>query len=356
MKPHEIGSEKTPAEFVAKIVAVAEQVKRVLREDGTFWLNIGDSYAGGGGGNYGNGKSVKSQGGEQVTNVRNRPEWLAAAGMRAKSLCLVPQRLVLALADAGWYVRSVIRWFKVSPMPEPVRDRPTSAVEEILLLTKTPTYFYDQEAQRREISPGNDGSCSVVQRKGGTEFDENGKPVGAIRVYDEIKGGNLWNWWAIDEEGSGSWFIPNEPLKAAHYAAFPSELARRCISLGTSAHGCCPACGAPYRRVTERSKVKRERPNEHVKRTGEQGTGNVCGNTVAGVAVETTGWEAGCGCNAGEPQPCRILDPFAGAGTTLLAALRMGRQATGIELNQKYIDLARKRLVADNPLFNGFGH
>ncbi len=156
-------------------------------------------------------------------------------------------------------------------------------------------------------------------------------------------GRNLWDWWKI----------PHEGYSGGHYACFPSEIPRRCISLGTSAYGCCPKCSAPYHRLTERSKVKRERPNEHVKRTGEQGTGNVCGNTVAGVAVETKGWEAGCACNAGEPQPCRVLDPFAGAGTTLLAAVRMGRAAVGIELNEKYIDLARKRLIGDNPLFNG---
>lgn len=157
----------------------------------------------------------------------------------------------------------------------------------------------------------------------------------------------------------------------SHFATYPPKLVEPCIKAGTSERGCCPRCGAPWRRVTKREQLKRKRPHDYVKRTGETGTGSSCANTVAGVAVETIGWQPTCKCVDGpapdfigdrpetmiegtcsypEPVPCTVLDPFAGAGTTGLVASRLGRDAILIELNPEYAVLARRRIDADAPL------
>lgn len=113
---------------------------------------------------------------------------------------------------------------------------------------------------------------------------------------------------------------------------------------GTSEEGCCPACGAPWLRVTDREQLKRERPNDFTKRTGEEGTGNACANTVAGVSVKTLRWEPSCECDAGPAVPCTVLDPFSGAGTTGLVAARYGRSYIGCEINPEYAEMSRRRI------------
>jgi len=140
--------------------------------------------------------------------------------------------------------------------------------------------------------------------------------------------------------------------QVSHFATFPTELPRRCIKAGTSEHGCCPKCGAPWKRIVEREQLKRERPNEYVKRDGAEGTGNSCANTVAGVAVTTKGWEPTCKCDAGDAIPCVVMDIFNGSGTSGLVARRLGRRYVGFELNPDYAAMARERITSDAPLFN----
>lgn len=142
-KVHELGCEPTPQEYVANLVAVFREVRRVLRDDGQLWLNVGDSYAAQGGG---------KQAGLYVDKRTDGATWQAArtapAGLKPKDLCMIPARVALALQDDGWYLRSEITWIKRNPMPESVTDRPTSSTEKIYLLTKSPTYYYDQDAVR----------------------------------------------------------------------------------------------------------------------------------------------------------------------------------------------------------------
>jgi DNA modification methylase len=345
-KAEEIGTEKTPAEYIAKLVALFREVRRVLHDSGTLWLNVGDSYNGGGvGGGKAKGSSLNGpsnrerQGDERFT--------LNAPGAKPKDLLMIPALLAIALREDGWYLRSEITLTKLSPMPESCRDRPTSATEKLYLLTKKATYYYDQEAER---IPHTVSSVSRLSQNNGNpvwngnrERDFPGsQQTQNIGQMLSPGGRNLWNWWEWRPEGS----------EVDHYATFPTWLPRRCIRLGTSEHGCCPACRAPYRRVLEKKALKRQRPNELTKRTGANGTGNHCANTVAGVAVEMVGWEPGCTCSAGEPVPCIVLDPFSGAGTTVREALRLGRRGIGIELSGKYADLSRRRIVEDQPLFN----
>lgn len=221
---------------------------------------------------------------------------------------LVPERLALALQADGWYVRSRIAWCKLASMPEPARDRPTTAWDHIWLLARSARYYYD-----------------------------------AVALRDDA---NLRNYW----------LLPPAPFPGAHFATFPPELPRRCILAGTSSRGCCPECGAPWRRQVQYRRGVHGSWHDH---SNDQTQGAGQGTSQRGRVYrelwqppETLGWEAGCRCAAGEPVPCTVLDPFAGAGTTLLAALREGRSAIGIELNPEYVEMARRRIVDDAPLFN----
>lgn len=332
--------------FVCKMTAVFAEVRRVLRPDGTLWLNIGGGFASAPPGikHAGRYKTSTLQGsrpglrnGTLASETADKLD-TRLSGLKPKDLLLSPERLALSLQADGWYVRSAITLCKVSPMPESVRDRPTRATEMLYLLSPSARYFYDADAERVALSvephaPGNQKWANGDRNDGDRLQQSWGSPVGR----------NLWDWWQWRPEGGGS---------AEHYATFPQFLPRMCINLGTPADGVCSACGATRRRVTERSARRRPRPNEYVKRTGETGTGSSCANTVAGTDVVTVGWEAGCTCGA-PVTGALVLDPFAGTSTTGLVALRMGRRFVGVELSPKYAALSRRRLSDDLPLFAG---
>jgi hypothetical protein len=127
----------------------------------------------------------------------------------------------------------------------------------------------------------------------------------------------------------------------------PTTLAELCIRAGTSRYGCCGECGAQWTRVIEKQKVTRKRPNEYVKRKGEKGTGNSCANTVAGTITKTTGWAQGCTCSNAELARPVVLDPFAGAGTTLVVAKDLDCDSIGIELSKEYVEITSRR-IAEN--------
>ena len=163
-EPAEIGLEQTPEEYIAAMVEVFRCVRDVLADDGTLWLNIGDSYAGGGGGNYSAGTLNNS--GQNITNVRNRPAWLSQAGLKPKDLIGIPWMLAFALRADGWYLRQDIIWHKPNPMPESVRDRCTKAHEYVFLLSKSDRYFFDSEAMKEDAIGGQTGKAASFKRDG----------------------------------------------------------------------------------------------------------------------------------------------------------------------------------------------
>jgi|688.fasta_scaffold00210_93 DNA modification methylase len=264
LKPQEIGLKG--GEYIADLVAVFHEVKRVLRDDGTLWLNLGDVYENG-------------------------------------ELLGLPWMVARLLQSDGWMLRQDIVWAKPSPMPESVSDRCTRAHEYVFMFTKSRDYFYDAEA--------------IKEESGSSPTGKNRRSV---------------------------WRIASTPYAGAHFATMPTTLAELCIQAGTSEYGACSSCGTPYERQIEKRKITRKRPNQYVKRTGSKGTGNSCANTVAGVETKTIGWSPDCSCVAWV-QPCVVLDPFAGSGTTLAVAKELGRSGVGIELNAEYVELARKRVA-----------
>jgi DNA modification methylase len=363
----QIGLEPTPEQYIARMVEVFREVRRVLRDDGTLWLNLGDSYA----------SVEKGSGGTNSFQAQNagflygrRKVGMGAA--KPKDLLMIPAQVALALRADGWFLRADIIWHKPNPMPESVRDRPTSAHEHVFLLTKSARYFYDADAIKEAPSEGSADAYRAAL--------ENPR---ADREYQHDSGSRMGKRsanraWADPEtlkrmlEGRNArnvWTIATQPYSGAHFATMPPDLAERCIKAGSSEKGQCPHCGSPWARVTEKGQVSREWQRRcggdengeyHGQSTkghaaaGVQDASAVKARILAGMApTVTTGWAPSCACPAHQPVQQRILDPFGGAGTTGLVADRLNRSATLCELNPEYARLARERITADAPLLAG---
>ena len=363
----QLGIEPTVAEYVATLVGVFREVWRVLRDDGCCFVVLGDSYSGGGGFSA---TAPSNQDARWVTNGGKSGEYKGrrpTPGLKPKDLCLVPERFRIAAQEDGWYVRSVIRWCKTSCMPESVRDRPTSAVEDVVLLTKRPNYFWDAEAIKEPaIHEGR-----VVKASGGDAKNNgtgNRTAIGFTTHDTAVSGRNPRNYLILGPEPFSARTMPTGYTEGEattdHFAVMPTKLASFCIRAATSERGCCPRCGAGWVRVVERSgsaqgtttaerietlavrknaAAFRNRPDDG------RNAGFVGGDLNASWA--TLGWRQSCPCAPADPVPSVVLDPFLGSGTTLLVADRLGRDGIGVELSPDYAALARQRITGDAPMF-----
>jgi len=219
----QIGLEPTPAEFVAKLVEVFREVRRVLREDGTLWLNLGDSYSSGGRKTRDPGQSKLHPAftgeGNATTN------WRPDDGAKPKDLIGIPWRVAFALQADGWYLRQDIIWHKPNPMPESVRDRCTKAHEYIFLLSKSERYYFDGESVKEPAKVSSKGI-----RFGGSKYGDSSDPKHAT------KSGNVSKEYEKANKRS-VWSVNTKPFKGAHFATFPTELVLPCVLAG------CPAGG-----------------------------------------------------------------------------------------------------------------
>lgn len=184
----QLGLERTPEEYVDSLVACLREVRRVLRADGTLWLSLGDTYYGGGGGNYGDSKSTRTHA-EHLTNVRNRGD---VEGLKPKDLVGIPWRVALALQADGWYLRADVIWSKPNAMPASATDRPTRSHEYLFLLSKAQSYLFDQDAVKVELPNGFWRNCRTV------------------------------------------WEIPTQPFRGPHFAVMPEALVAPCVKASTA--------------------------------------------------------------------------------------------------------------------------
>lgn len=337
----QLGLERSPDEYLAAMVGVFREVKRVLHPSGTLWLNIGDSYNQGAKGAAG---GFDPKNGARRFGVR--PNEQGVDGLKPKDLCGIPWRLALALQADGWWLRSEIIWAKLNPMPESVTDRPTKAHEQVFLLSKAERYFYDAEAVREGASTfGRQNSFRTNGDSKNGLIDRSWHAAPEDR-YD-IPGRNLRTVWSI----------PTESFPGSHFATFPRKLVEPCIKAGTSERGCCPECGAPWEREVESERVP-TRPGNASKVYGPQDmilhpdspyqdhAGIICGNRDPGrhISVKSTvGWHPTCS-HGHDPIPCIVLDPFIGSGTTIVVADALGRRGVGMDLSRDYLGLARRRI------------
>lgn len=306
--------------------------------------------------------------------------------LKPKDLCLVPERCALALQADGWYVRAKPCWIKNSSMPESTNDRPNVAHETIWMLTKQAKYYFDMEAVRvpsakstlgrdrysRVAGEGAKGSNNTPKYAVKHDHEHSSDPAGrhwrtndpfnasldaAIEHHEErlahlrairAKGGLL-----LSEDGDPLALAVNtESYPGAHYATWPTRLVRPMILSSTSVH-CCGACGAPWVRVVEnirspvaetfcpKTKAKIEL-GHHSDRTGLAQPG---WRKKPRASSETLGWCPGCSCRDAPVVPCRVLDPFSGAATTVLVAAQLGRLGIGLDLNAAYIADGRRRIA-----------
>lgn len=266
----QIGMEETPELFIATLVDVFRDVRRVLRSDGTLWLNIGDSYTSGGR----TWRAADKKNPIRAMDVRpNTPE-----GLKPKDLIGVPWMLAFALRADGWYLRSEIIWHKPNPMPESVTDRPTKAHEQVFLFSKSARYSYNADAIAEPLTRPEEANRKTPARFGGADKWEEAQKQSRLHSGREYTGTPTGT-----RNKRSVWTLTAMNTKDAHFATFPIELPETCILAG------CP----------------------------EGGT---------------------------------VLDPFNGAGTTGLAALKHGRRYIGIELNPEYVDITMRRLDRHCPL------
>jgi DNA modification methylase len=341
----QLGLEPTPEEYVANMVAVFREVRRVLRDDGTVWLNLGDSYA----------SSTKSD--DRTPEERSRSSTLGPKrdglgggnaahisvsfgtrrvdpGLKPKDLVGIPWRVAFALQADGWYLRSDIIWSKPNPMPESVTDRPTKAHEYVFLLSKRATYYFDQEAVR-EPDSGLPSGNGFNGRQGGSAVQfPMGGGGGSTAKFVPGSGRNIRSVWTI----------ATQPYPEAHFATFPEALVVPCIKAGTSERGVCAECGAPWERVVELDlsrRVSDRRADFAVNQGRRDGfTGAPPTDQIA--SRTTTGWRPSCAHDA-PTVPATVLDCFGGSGTVGAVAERLSRRAILIELSPEYVTLAESR-------------
>ena len=285
----QIGLERTPEEYVAKLVEIFREVRRVLRDDGTLWLNLGDSYAGSGKGQGPQGaqhRKVRKTRGMKL-EVPDVPQ-----GLKSKDLVGIPWRVAFALQADGWWLRSDIIWHKPNAMPESVRDRPTRSHEYLFLLAKSRRYYYDAKAIAEPLSPASAARYRHALRANrayaAKALDRTIMPStgrykqgqGRVRSRSDVAPQNhlVVGGTGTTRNARSVWTIPTRPYAGAHFATFPGDLISPCIK-------------------------------------------------------------------AGAPEGGVVLDPFMGSGTTAYVARTLGRRYLGVELNPKYVNLAKARLA-----------
>jgi DNA modification methylase len=345
----QFGLEKTPEEFIEKMVVLFREARRVLRKDGTLWLNLGDSYCGGGRG---------CDTPKQKTNrgTQDMPKSIIPAGLKPKDLCGIPWRVALALQSDGWYLRQDIIWAKPNPMPESVTDRCTKSHEYIFLLTKSARYFYDNEAIREPHV----NSKYIDNEKYGT-FGEHNK-FSSEHGNHSIELGTVWSpkERAYNPAGRNKrsvWTIPTQAYSEAHFATFPEKLVEPCILAGCPKEVCLK-CGKARVRIVEKPEIPEEMytnavepipdsiRDDGMKRTSPTKNGKGSGAKLQAFLNENPTKTLGfsdCGCGVGFI-PGIVLDPFMGSGTVGYVAACNRRDYIGIELNPKYIEMAKRRI------------
>lgn len=325
----QLGLEPNVELYVAHLVECLREVRRVLRPDGTLWLNIGDSYSGSHGNGYKQTMHKVNYTTGESENIDLARQIKREDDAKPKDLLEVPSLAALALRKDGWYLRSRIPWIKRNCMPESVEDRPTTAIEYVFLLSKSADYFYDTHAVRTETR----------HRRNSDWFME------------------TWQGLLNDGDGDPLALVVNPAsFKEAHYATFAAKFVEPMLKASTSEKGCCPECGSPWQRVkvhtSEVNARDRETDRDWIETKGgnESGIESLSGATYKQQWRYTGEWEPTCD-HSHQPVPCTAMDCFGGAGTLGLVADRLGRNAVLCELAEDYSLMSDNRLTSDAPLF-----
>ena len=346
----QIGLEDSLEEYIANLVDVGRELRRVLRDDGSWWLNLGDSYATSRsdhmGGIYDDDDEY-ADGEGYVQSPEN--------ALGRKNKMLVPHRVATALQDDGWIVRNDVTWVKPNPMPSSVKDRLNTTTEQIFHLVPEPDYWYDLDAIREPHAQATKeaaekGWSKSGQKRAGGESPGNHHD-GGLHDDDRSRKDQLHP----NGKNPGDVFeVTTKPFPDAHFAVYPPELCETPIK-ATAPPTVCAECGKGYERDVEytpirerfKDKVATSEKHEELKESGAINDAPSMSNShdVPQVPkIEHKGWLKPCDCQTDETHPGIVLDPFTGAGTTLLKAKELGRWFVGTELNEEYVAMAQKRV------------
>ncbi len=348
----QMGLEPTLEEYIGKMTAVFREVRRVLKDTGTLWLNMGDAY------NSGSQFNQHSSGLGDAKRYSEgaRGDWPGhrkiMPGLKPKDLIGQPWRLAFALQADGWYLRSDIIWAKPNPMPESVTDRPTKSHEYVFLMSKQAKYFYDAEAIKEGVTGGaharGDGVNPKAKTPNGWDQENHGRAgYGRFKTKQNESFSAAVAGVVNSRNKRTVWTIATQSYPEAHFATFPEKLVEPCIRAGTSERGYCAECGLPWVRVVEKDYSNPGNRKSNGRRPGEgfrdMGVRTFAQGKRLEKHIKTIGWQPTCSCSA-DTVPGLVLDPFFGSGTVGVVAAQNGRNWLGIELNPEYIKLAKKRI------------
>ena len=333
-----LGLEPTPELYVHHLVEIFREVRRVLRPDGTVWLNLGDCYASQGGPEPPQTKWAIDGASNTMNAGRSRK---TPVGLKPKDLVGVPWMTAFALRNDGWWLRSGIVWEKPNALPSSVHDRPTMSHEFVFLLTNNATYFYDQDAIREPHT-----TPITLTKKDKPARVKTAKNPSSRRLAPEPGEPNAFH--PLGRNKRTVWTIPTHPFPEAHFAVAPEKLIEPAILAGTSGVGYCAECGSPWKRVVKRDPIPEEaylhRPKMQPGNNSETSALKIPGARRHMIPpLLNAGWTATCQCGV-EAVPGIVLDPFAGAGTVGVVAIRHGRRFIGIDLGPEYVKMATKRI------------
>lgn len=361
----QVGLEATVDAYVKRLVEILHEAKRVLRPDGSLFLNLGDSFAGAGYSNHrGTGGAKREDGGKQQHTYHT--------GLVNKNLLLVPFRVALALQASGWVVRSAAPWITTNSMPESVEDRLTLAHEYLFHLVRQERYYFDPAANLKPYDrPLKRWGGNKLVANGASTWD-NGTGQDSYRDRDMRPNSNGRNrrttdvyFDAIDEQIAdlqalkaaqvvyddaeatiASIVCPTEPSTLRHYAMFPTRLIIPCIEAACPLRA-CPVCGAPYERVVEAEKFDRSHDRLYGGTLGHNPSGKVPNSNTRGMPngnKHTLGFAPTCACGRDDYEAGIVLDMFMGSGTTALVSHYLGRHYLGCDLNASNVSMAQNRL------------
>jgi site-specific DNA-methyltransferase (adenine-specific) len=296
-KDKEIGQEQTPEDYIHNLVEIFREVKRVLRDDGTLFINIKDCY-------------------DKNNELRG-----------------IPWKLAFALKDDGWKLIQEIIWEKPNCLPESVTKRCTSSHESIFLFAKSKKYYFDHEAIKEPLTRPEEGLRKTPAVFGGRDKFTQAKE------QSRLHSGNPYLGTSDGKRNKRSvWHISTVAYKAAHFACFPPKLAENCLKAGTSEKGVCSVCGSPFKRVIEKT-------GEFQRRWSTNNADGSPYNKQGSLqnVYQTVDWQPSCSCDA-DISPAMVLDPFGGSGTVGQVCNQLGRDAVLIELNPEYKHLIEERI------------
>jgi DNA modification methylase len=345
----QIGLEDSLDEYISELVGVFREVRRVLRPDGSAWLNLGDTYGGDSiVRDEGDWKRPGDDGYEEDHTASYGDGRRGMSDLGRKNKMLVPHRVAIALQDDGWIVRNDCTWVKPNPMPQSVKDRLNTTTEQVFYLRPQPDGWFDLDAIREPHSEevrsrAAFGDKEKQEQKRGT--------IGAAPERNDSQGGDgVDNNAAVDPAGKnpGDVFeVTTKPFPEAHFAVYPPELCEKPIK-ATCPPRVCADCGTPYEREVDRETGEYEYSDR-----GEvvKGRTQASGTMTEPPTAEHVGWTPTCDCDTDATAPGIALDPFAGAGTTARVAKDLGRRFIGIDLNPDYVAMAQKRVgvAVDEP-------